>query len=491
MEVYMLKKVLGSFFLLIFFTYLPVFAENAPMKVTICPAITTNQKESPEAVFKAFEDMFMTRTDEWKFVHQNITQFKFYATPLGRFCREPEFLEKLMKGMSDLGLGIGIEVGIRHGHDKTIERTLDPITEAGGRVDFLVTDNVIVKSQFKKSEMEKYNWTYEEAVDKYATYVAGIKAKYPDIKIGIIEAAFRFSWGDPEKFPPEDEDNPKKNYGDLKKVLLDIIEACKKKGTKLDMFQPEYSYSRIEATKNGWGKLKAMEEFCKEHDMDFIFLFNDHHGGNSSDKEFHEGVMHCLKQVQKNKLYPTIATIQSWYPYPKEELPEDKKYTFMHLAKEFIEVNGNAETSVSSYSITEPVKLNGKTVSLYGKKGNILKVKVISVHSDYAVLASLKTGSKKKVPYSILADKSVTMLMKLASEQSSSAAKKNSTSSSSGIKKGSVVTLYAKNGKSMSCIIRSVHDDYAEVKSVKSGRIRKVSFSILMDKSVELLKGCE
>jgi len=479
MEVYMLKKVLRGFSLFIFFTYLSVQAENTPMKVTICPAITTNQKETPEAVFKAFEDMFMTRTGEWKFVQQNITQFKFYATPLGRFIREPDFLKKLMTGISDMGLGIGIETGIRHGHERCIQRTLDPITEAGGRVDFLVTDNVIVKSQFDKHKKGDYNWTYEEAVENYATFVAGIKSKYPNIKIGIIEAAFRFHWEDAEKFPCEG--NPKRSWGDLKKVLLDIMAACKKKGTKLDMLQPEYSYSRIEKTKNGWEKLKAMEEFCKENDMDFIFLFNDHHGGNSSDKEFHEGVIHCLKQVQKNGLQPTIGTIQSWYKHPIEELPEDKKYTFMHLAKEFIEINGNAEPAASTDVVTEPVLMGGVKLTLYSKKNTHLRVKVVSVHSDYAVLQSTKTGKKKKVSFSILAEKSVKLLKKLAAEKIGGKSK-------AAAKSGGIVKLYDKSGKFMTCAIRSVHDDYVEVKSVKTGRIRKVKFSILSDESVELLK---
>jgi len=345
MEVYMLKKVLRGFSLILYFGCQFVHAENTPMQVTVCPGITTDQKETSEAVYKSFEDMFITRTDEWKFVSENISHFKFYSTTLFRFGREPEFLKKLITGISDMGLGIGIEVGIRRGHEFTIKGQLDPIAKAGGGVDFLVTDNVFVKSQHTKDKMKDYNWTYEETVEKYAAYVAGVKAKYPKIKIGIIEAAFRFHWEDADKFPCEG--TPKETWGDLKKILTDVMAACKRRGVKLDMLQPEYSYSRIENTKNGWKKLKAMEEFCKENDMDFIFLFNDHHGGHNSDKEFHENVIHCLKQVQKNGLNPTIGTIQSWYKHPIEELPEDKKYTFMHLAKEFIEVNGNAKASVS------------------------------------------------------------------------------------------------------------------------------------------------
>ena len=67
-----------------------------------------------------------------------------------------------------MGKGIAVEVGIRHGHSQTEKYILDPIAEAGGRVEFIVTDNVFIKSQFRKDKKELYGWTHEQAVEKYA-----------------------------------------------------------------------------------------------------------------------------------------------------------------------------------------------------------------------------------------------------------------------------------------------------------------------------------
>jgi hypothetical protein len=166
--------------------------------------------------------------------------------------------------------------------------------------------------------------------------VAGIKAKYPQLKVGMTEAAFRFHWEDKTRFPAE---NPRKDHGDLKTILVDVIKACKAKGTRIDIFQPEYSYERIEETENGWEKLKAMEQFCREEGLAFYLLFNDHTGGNDSDQLFHDNVMKYLRSVKAHGLTPELGTIQSWYEHPVNDLPEDQPHAFMYLAKEFMQEN--------------------------------------------------------------------------------------------------------------------------------------------------------
>lgn len=442
------------------------YAAAGAMELSICPAMTFNHKGGEEELFRAYEDLFVERLDEWQFVSANIAQFKFYITPLGRLLRSnPELLERMVKTMSAMDIGIGIEVGIRHGHERLIKGVLDPITEMGGRVDYLVTDNVFVKSQFSKTE--DYTWeSYEEAVEAYATFVAGIKAKYPDIKIGMIEAAFRFHWEDPGKFPAQE--GRKKSYGDLKQLLDDVIAACERKGTRLDMLQPEYSYSRIEATPNGWEKLKAMEAFCYDRDMDFIFLFNDHDGGNVSDELFHSNVIHCLNEVQKKGLNPSMGTLQSWYEHPKEELPESKPYTFMHLAKEFAEINNNGQWSGHT---------GGRVVELFDMQNRSLKCEIISVNRDSADIRRVDGGQTLNLPFSLLSAKSLTRLKAWAAEREA--------------EKASMVELVDKNNRSLQGVILMVGDDYVQIKHGTSGKIWKIPFSTLSDNSVAELKALQ
>lgn len=459
----MIKKSLLVFCCTLMVSALPM---KGAMELSVCPAITVQHKGDQEALWRAYEDLFVTRVDEWPYVSQNIAQYKFYITPLGRLIRgNPELLQKMVQCMSAMDIGIGIEVGIRHGHERLIKGFLDPITEMGGRVDYLVTDNVFVKSQHRFPE--DYTWeSYEEAVEAYATFVAGIKAKYPDIKIGIIEAAFRFYWEDPEKFPPEE--GKRKNFGDLRKVLDDVNAACERKGTRVDMFQPEYSYSRIEATPNGWEKLKAMEAYCYDRDMDFIFLFNDHEGGTKSDQEFHENVIHCLNEVQKNGLNPSMGTLQSWYTHPKEELPESKPYTFMYLAKEFAEINNNG--AWSGYS-------GGRIVELFDMQNRSLKCEIISVGNESVEVRRSSGGQVLKVPLSMLSAKSLKRIEQWKAKQEA--------------EKASMMVLTDKKNRSLLCVILSVGDDYAEVKHAKTGQIWKIPFSTLSDQSVAELKARE
>lgn len=456
----MIKKSLFVFCCLLMLSALPV---KGAMELSVCPALTVQHKGDQEALFRSYEDLFVTRLDEWPYVSQNITQYKFYITPLGRLIRSnPELLQKMVQSMSAMDIGIGIEVGIRHGHERLIKGFLDPITEMGGRVDYLVTDNVFVKSQHRFPE--DYTWeSYEEAVEAYATFVAGIKAKYPKIKIGIIEAAFRFYWEDPEKYPPEE--GKRKNFGDLKKILDDVNAACARKGTRVDMLQPEYSYSRIEATPNGWEKLKAMETYCYDRGMDFIFLFNDHEGGTKSDQEFHDNVIHCLNEVQKNGLNPSMGTLQSWYPHPKEELPESKPYTFMHLAKEFAEINNNGQWTGAA---------RARIVELFDTKNRALKCEILSVGDDYVEVKAVVNGKRAKLPFSALSQQSLSLLEGWAADKRAESA--------------SLVELVDKRNRSLQCVILMVGDDFVQIKHGTTGKIWKIPFSTLSDKSVAELK---
>ena len=308
-----------------------------PMQVAICPRLVHEPGGYGLPFVRRVDDLFVNKTEQWPYVFSNISHFKFYSTTLAWMAREqPELLRRTVERITAMQKGIAVEVGVRHGHARTERYILDPITRAGGRVDFVVTDNVFIKSLFRKDKMGDYNWTYDQAVEKYAEYVAGVKKKYPKLKVGITEAAFRFHWEDKTRFPAE---RPKQDNGDLKALLVDVIKACNARGTRIDIFQPEYSYERVVNTKNGWKKLEAMEEFCREQEIEFYFLFNDHTGGNDSDKLFHDNVMKCLKAVKAHGLTPELGTIQSWYKHPLKDLPEDQPHTFMYLAKEFIREN--------------------------------------------------------------------------------------------------------------------------------------------------------
>ena len=132
--------------------------------------------------------------------------------------------------------------------------------------------------------------------------------------------------------------------------------------------------------------------------MDFIFLFNDHEGGRTSDKLFHEGVVRCFEKVRKKGLRPKMGTIQSWYDHPAEELPEDKEYTFMHLARKIAELNNKAKPGKSG------------VIELYGKKNEILRCTVISVGKDYARVTSARSGRTGFVKFSSLTERSVKLL---------------------------------------------------------------------------------
>ena len=62
--------------------------------------------------------------------------------------------------------------------------------------------------------------------------MAGIKKNHPRMKVGILEAAFRFHWEDPVRFPAE---MPEKDNGDLK-AGYEMFKGAK---PKADAYHPE------------------------------------------------------------------------------------------------------------------------------------------------------------------------------------------------------------------------------------------------------------
>ena len=130
-----------------------------PMQVAVCPRLVHERDEDDQALIRRIDDLFVNRTGQWPYVSSHISHFKFYSTTLVWMARaQPELLRRTVKRITAMQKGIAVEVGIRHGHVLTEQTILDPIAQAGGRVDFIITDNIFIKSQFRKDKMGDYNW---------------------------------------------------------------------------------------------------------------------------------------------------------------------------------------------------------------------------------------------------------------------------------------------------------------------------------------------
>jgi len=279
------------------------------------------------------EELFISDEFLWQQVANECTQYKFYATTiswLGK--RHPDVLKGIMDRLNELDLGVEIEIGAAKGFEFVNKGILIPVIQAGGRIDRLVIDNEFVKAHYRFQE--KYNWTYEETVDKYADFVHELKRAYPQIQIGMIEAVFGHYWEDPETFPSQ---KTKPERLDLKKILLDVQAACDKRGVRLDSFVAEYSYSRIDIVPNGWECLKQIREFCTEQDMEFGIIYEDHEGGFNSDSMFADNTLRMVMAFDEHELNPDFETVQSWFEHPIRILPETDPHSFMGVAKRIID----------------------------------------------------------------------------------------------------------------------------------------------------------
>lgn len=303
---------------------------------SVAPLLAAIDKQTgkPRAGFlEQVDELFFHEDLLWKQVANGCTQYKFYATTiiwLGK--QHPQTLERIMHRLNELQLGVEIEIGAAKGFKMVNESILLPVIRAGGRIDRLVIDNEFVKAHYRFRD--RYNWSYEETVEKYADFVHELKHAYPDVHVGMIEAVFAHYWADPEKYPAQKTKPPRM---DLRKILLDVQAACVERGVRLDSFVAEYSYSRINILPNGWDCLKQIRQFCTEQEMQFGIIYEDHEGGFNSDALFAENTLKMVKAFDEYELNPDFETVQSWFEHPLRILPETDPVSFMGVAKSIIE----------------------------------------------------------------------------------------------------------------------------------------------------------
>ncbi|VGO13651.1 hypothetical protein PDESU_02208 [Pontiella desulfatans] len=98
--------------------------------MTVCPRLTPAALGETNFV-EQVEDLFINQTNEWDDVLSQISHFKFYSTPV-------TWLKNNEPALAAMGKAFAVEVGIRKGHENTEDNIFDPITAAGGTVDFVI-----------------------------------------------------------------------------------------------------------------------------------------------------------------------------------------------------------------------------------------------------------------------------------------------------------------------------------------------------------------
>jgi hypothetical protein len=272
---------------------------------------------------------------KWERAKTKVDVFKFYVDPVRDY--PPEMLARAVATLRAAGIAIAVEAGGLRGFQcdgrkmANLElRKLEALFRAGGRLDFLVLDAPFGYSLATGSR-GNCGYTPERAVRELVAYVETVRARLPEVRIGIIEPV---PWYEVEEYGTS---LPNVRWGDLLEILALLLDALEERGERLDFFHADspYSYNERLRDREGWEKLRTVQEFVQARGVRFGLIYNTAMGGGSSDRQFFVETMRGLARFEQAGGEPDDFVVQTWYRHPEEVLPENKTYTFFYLVNKF------------------------------------------------------------------------------------------------------------------------------------------------------------
>ena len=273
---------------------------------------------------RCFSELF-TQPDLWKETRSRVNVIGYADHNLNRQFTDDELRTWL--GMLDKwGLQFALEVGAVKPWGITGEATFqvqrsmwDRFQSLGTRIYAIAMDEPLccVRKDLKKAD--------EYAVEQTAQFVALVRSKYPDIRIGDIE---------PYPFIP----------------LADLIEWIDALETRLselnvaglDFFRLDVDWVNFTIRNRGsWVEVKKLEKFCRDRELPFSLIYwaadypHLQRLNLADDATWYISIMRQGNDYALVGGAPDEYVIESWVGAPLRSVPETGRWTFTHSVRDF------------------------------------------------------------------------------------------------------------------------------------------------------------
>ena len=313
---------------------------------------------------------------EWPFVKEHLTGIKLYIGQLTQ--RRSRQLTALVKLVQQQGYQVAVEVGccLDFGpmDDTNGEwsaqselKGIDAWYAAGGKVDYLDLDGPVRRLMFPegRSDGAKYE-SMEKAADEVVDSVRLIHQAHPEIKFWHLT---NFpNWGYKGDVSYHARGPARQDYGEYDDAHRLVFTKLKGAGIPLagvtidnpyDYLIGEHSSVGLTDPKSvDWlARVRAYEDRCHEEGLEVNLIVNSERGGQESDERFCRETLAMVDTYIQAGGHPTRWFIQTWYPYPKQVVPETAPHTITALVKAVIELvqspsQGDAKPPSQSQSIS-------------------------------------------------------------------------------------------------------------------------------------------
>ncbi len=330
---------------------LPIDEEKKQRQVGSTPKIwyltsakATYDKSMPSDYLEAF-----TNPSKWKESIKYIDVYVFSTAGRGSKMFEPDFLKSKVIPLLNAN---NIEIGLNSGtatwyscktkaqQDLQVNYDLDHIkrvANAGGEVKYIRLESVLGKPVPDKFKSGCPEYTDNQRVNDAVSYIRRINAKYPKIKIGVVDATASHiakKGGENEGY----EEVFSKLVNDLKSVNIKLDHIIIDTGT-------EYSSGKRSPGLLEYDRLLKLEDYIQNTlDVNAGIIVTSYDGGGVSDKVYYDEIMNFFDKYNKIGGRPDFYMLESWHKYPWKLLPDNnpKDYTMMKGVLDFSKkVKGN------------------------------------------------------------------------------------------------------------------------------------------------------
>ena len=300
---------------------------------------------------------------EWPFVKQHLTGIKFYIGQLyGPRSEMPdvtmERLRKYVRLVKACDLQVAVELGgcldfsplDDSAGEWSARRELSAIDKfyaAGGKVDFLDLDGPIRRLLHPQNRRDGRKFdSIEKAADELVDSLQIHRQAHPETKYWLLT---NFpNWGYRGDVSYHARGPERQDYGDYDKVVRIVLDKLKAAGIALDGVTVDNPYEyligefrsvKIEDPKTvDWlGRVRSYEDFVRERGLKFNLIVNSQRGGSTSDELFFRETLQMTDAYLAAGGKPDRWFVQSWYPFPKQMVPESTPHSMTALVKDVIQ----------------------------------------------------------------------------------------------------------------------------------------------------------
>jgi hypothetical protein len=259
---------------------------------------------APNMGSRDYPELF-TKPEQWSAARSRINVFKFYTqnvlpdpcpicgdNTLGTFVGVQAF-----QRLTDWGIAIAVEVGavkpwgctsdITFGVTKQVIRN---VQIHGGTVTFLAMDEPRVGGEEIAGGLT-CGYTMLESMEQTAEFIKRVRAAYPQIIVGDIQAYPHFS-------PAE---------------IQEWILALEDRGATPAFLHMDIDIERVRVERQDViGDLQTLNQFCQEHSIPFGVIFTSNWHAAGSNRTYYESTMEWVRTVNDAIGKPQHVIFQSW-----------------------------------------------------------------------------------------------------------------------------------------------------------------------------------